>query len=72
VGLLNTGKYGQHRWIVGDCRGCFIILVLTPRLTCRLSMVIAPMDLNADRMNASATLASVSYAVFQPAFPDWR
>jgi hypothetical protein len=21
VGLLNTGKYGQHGWIVGDCRG---------------------------------------------------
>jgi hypothetical protein len=21
VGLLNTGKYGQHGWIVGDRRG---------------------------------------------------
>ena len=21
VGLLNTRKYGQHGWIVGDCRG---------------------------------------------------
>jgi predicted AlkP superfamily pyrophosphatase or phosphodiesterase len=21
VGLLNTGKYGQHGYIVGDCRG---------------------------------------------------
>jgi len=21
VGLLNTGKYGQDRWIEGDCRG---------------------------------------------------
>jgi hypothetical protein len=21
VGLLNTGKYAQHWWIVGDCRG---------------------------------------------------
>jgi len=23
VGLLNTGKYGQCAWIVGDCRGWF-------------------------------------------------
>jgi hypothetical protein len=21
VGLLNTGKYGQEGWAVGDCRG---------------------------------------------------
>jgi hypothetical protein len=21
VGLLNTGKYGQDGWTVGDCRG---------------------------------------------------
>jgi hypothetical protein len=21
VGLPHTGKYGQDRWIVGDCRG---------------------------------------------------